>query len=444
MAERARHRQPSWGSFVRHQRVMHPAGVALAGIVLSLVVGVNASAVGPVAPSATPAGPATTPVGAAPLIPAGAQADGAAPTTEPVSFGVVLRSRDQAGLNAFTTAVSTPGSASYRHFLAPGEYASRFGPTPSTIANVTSQLRALGLTVGTANGSIVPVSGSISRIGAALHTSFRQYRLASGRTARANVSAPQLPTSVAGAVQAVVGLDSLAQISHPVQSVHPIATTDGVVGSHTGSDALTPNLTGPTACPTIAMTAGNGYYTAPQLASYYGLTASYAAGTLGSGSTIALVELEPFLPSDIAMYQSCYSTTTTVTTTNVNGGPGSGSGSGEAALDIEDVIGLAPAAHVHVYQGPLAGNATDADVLAIYSAIATADTAQVVSTSWVHAKCAHRRRCPTERTPSFSKWPRKARQSSLRRATQARPTAIRPAHCSRPAPQSTTQLASLS
>ena len=36
----------------------------------------------------------------------------------------------------------------------------------------------------------------------------------------------------------------------------------------------------------------------------------------------------------------------------VDGGAGSGPGSGEAALDIEDVIGLAPKARMFVYQGP--------------------------------------------------------------------------------------------
>jgi Pro-kumamolisin, activation domain/ell wall binding domain 2 (CWB2) len=357
---------------------MHRAGVAVAGIVLSLVASVNAVAIAPVAPASAPTGPATTPVGAAPVIPIGATVDGAAPVTEPVSFEVVLRSRNQAALDAFTTAVSTPGSASYRHFLAPGQYASRFGPTASTIANVTTRLRALGLTVGIANGSIVPVSGSLSRVGAALHTSFRQYRLASGRVARANVTAPQLPTAVAGAVQAVVGLDSLAQFSHPVPTVNAIATTGGAVAPSAVSGALTPNLAGPTACSAIPGGPASHYYTAPQLASYYGLTASYAAGTRGSGVTVAILELEPFFTSDIANYQSCYGTSTTVTTTNVGGGPGTGSGSGEAALDIEDVIGLAPDAAINVYQAP--NSATN--VLGIYSAIASDDTAKVVTTSW--------------------------------------------------------------
>ena len=55
--------------------------------------------------------------------------------------------------------VSTPGSASYGHYLAPGEFGPRFGATPQTIAAVTGALRADGLNAGrpSANGLTIPV-----------------------------------------------------------------------------------------------------------------------------------------------------------------------------------------------------------------------------------------------------------------------------------------------
>ncbi len=189
-------------------RQSHRTGIAAAtvsGLFLTLAVNVSAAA---------SAGTSDTPVGSAPAIPLGAQVQGAAPAAQPISFDVVLRPRNQAALDAFTTAVSTPGSPQFRQFLTPGEYASEFGPTPSTIANVSSRLRSLGLTVGTAQGSVLPVSGSLTKVGSALHTSFRQYRLRSGRIARANLTAPQVPSDVAGAVQAIVGLDTLTQLTH--------------------------------------------------------------------------------------------------------------------------------------------------------------------------------------------------------------------------------------
>jgi subtilase family serine protease len=68
----------------------------------------------------------------------------------------------------------------------------------------------------------------------------------------------------------------------------------------------------------------------------------YSLGDLGQGVRVALFELEPNLTSDIAAYEACYGLQTLVTYIAVDGGAGSGAGSGEAALDIEDVMGLAP------------------------------------------------------------------------------------------------------
>ena len=85
-----------------------------------------------------------------------------------------------------------------------------------------------------------------------------------------------------------------------------------------------------------------GANTADQIASAYGFTGLYQAGGLGAGQTIAIYELEPNDPSDIAAFQSCYGTQTSVSYVQVDGGAGSGPGSGEAALDIEQAIVLAP------------------------------------------------------------------------------------------------------
>jgi hypothetical protein len=336
---------------------------AVSGLLLTLAINVSGVA---------SAGTGDTPVGSAPAIPPGAQVQGAAPATQPVSFDVVLRPRNQAALNAFTTAVSTPGSPEYREFLSSAEYASQFGPTPSTIAGVSSRLRSLGLTVSAVQGSLLPVSGSVTKVGSALHTSFRQYRLASGRTARANVAAPQVPSDVVGAVQAIVGLDDLTQLTHALPTIS--APSDDVLGSNTPAPALNANLTGPTACGAAVAPPA---YTAPQVAAYYGLTSLYSGGTLGSGVTVAIAELEPYTTTDIQAYQTCYGTTTTVNPISVDGGP-SGSQSGEAALDIEDVIGLAPSATIDVYQAP---NSLSS-VLHMYQQVATDNVAQVVSTSW--------------------------------------------------------------
>ncbi len=139
-----------------------------------------------------------------------------------------------------------------------------------------------------------------------------------------------------------------------------------------------PLATGPTAC--SAASAVTDAYTANQLAGAYGFaTGAYAGGRLGAGETVALFELEHYSSTDISSYESCYGISTKVNETNVNGGAtGSASGSGEAALDIEDVAGLAPSATIDVYEAPN----TNTGLIDEYEAIADNDTAQVVSSSW--------------------------------------------------------------
>ena len=87
--------------------------------------------------------------------------------------------------------------------------------------------------------------------------------------------------------------------------------------------------------------------------------------------------------SDIAAFDECYfgaDHTGQVTVTSVDGGPGTGPGSAEAALDIEDVSALAPGAKIHVFQAPNMNGMFSA--LDTANAIAVADDASQVSTSW--------------------------------------------------------------
>ena len=75
--------------------------------------------------------------------------------------------------------------------------------------------------------------------------------------------------------------------------------------------------------------------------------------------TVGIYELEPFLPSDITAFKSCYAPaiTASVTAVSVDGAnPNAGPGAGEAALDIEMVIGMAPNVNVQVYVGPNGGS----------------------------------------------------------------------------------------
>ena len=105
--------------------------------------------------------------------------------------------------------------------------------------------------------------------------------------------------------------------------------------------------------------------------------------------TVAMYELEPVSASDLAAYQSCYGLHTDIQYAQVDGGAGSGGGSGESALDIENLIGLAPSAHVIVYEGPnSASGSPGAGPYDLFSAIVNQDRAQVVSVSWGECEAA--------------------------------------------------------
>ena len=90
--------------------------------------------------------------------------------------------------------------------------------------------------------------------------------------------------------------------------------------------------------------------TADKIASAYDFAPLYQAGDEGAGQTIALIELEPNSSSDVAEYQTCYATNAAVNYFPVATVARPGTQVGEAALDIEQVIGLAPQATIDVYQ----------------------------------------------------------------------------------------------
>ena len=261
---------------------------------------------------------------------------------------IALAPRNAAALAAYAQSVTTPGSALYHHFLSVGQFARRFGRSGAQLHAVRTRLAAHGLRTGriSANGLTLSVSGS-----------------AAGATAA-------LPRAL---VQGVIGSGGAAPSASVI--VHRSRRRAGVPGAT--ADLSSTGASAPCSAAT-ALAASAGAHTADQIASAYGLDSFQAAGDEGHGVTVALYELEPFSPADIAAYQACYGTAAPVTTTLVDGGAGTGPGSGEAAMDIEDVIGLAPQASIDVYEGP----ATRAGAYQTYSRIVSDDTAQVISTSW--------------------------------------------------------------
>ena len=308
-------------------------------------------------------------IGSTPVLPDRATVTGALPDSSSLHLTIGLAPRDPAGLQRFVAAVSDPGSPRFRRYLSVAQFARRFGAAPARVAAVRETLAADGLDVGTptANNLTIPVSGSARAVARAFGTGFDRVQLTGGRAAFANTTAPTVPVGIAGDVQTVVGLDDL----HVPQ---PADTTGARRRAHVVTG-------GPQPCAAAtALTANHLSYTADTIAAAYDFSGLYAAGDGGAGQTIGIYELQPVAAGDVAAYQSCYGTDASVSYVGVDNPSAYAAGSDdtEAALDIDQVIGLAPAANVIVYEAPDDG----VGGLELYSAIMAADQAKVVSVSW--------------------------------------------------------------
>lgn len=310
-----------------------------------------------------------------PPLPRGAVRLGPVAPASRLRLDVTLNVRDPAALTAFLAALSDRRSPQFHHFLKPGQFGPRFGPALSSVAAVRGALRQAGLSPGAvaANRLAIPVTATAAAVEHAFGTGLIRYRLPGGRTGYANAKAPKIPATVARYVSGVLGLNTLylerSMLARP--SVRPA----GARGPAPRRLALVSDSSGPQACSAAVATGG---YTANELASYYLMSPLYKLGDEGKGMRVALFELEPNLTSDISAYKTCYGVTTSVSYVKVDGGAGTGAGSGEAALDIEDTLGLAPRAAIDVYRGPNGGTGP----YDTYAAIISADKDQVVSTSW--------------------------------------------------------------
>jgi hypothetical protein len=313
----------------------------------------------------------------APRLASGDRVLGRVAATAQVSGAVALKPRDEQAITTFIQAVSDPHSALYHQYLSKGQYAARFGPSAAAVQAVRRTLVADGLKISSvsSNNLLVAFRGSATRVEAAFHTNLERVRLANGTMGQATTSAVRLPASIAGSVQAVVGLDNLVhEMSTLAKSPRHVATPLRKLARTSG---------GPVACPAAQELEIEGALTDQEVSHSYGASPLYAGGDLGQGQTVDIYELEPFSMSDIRTFDECYfdaNHTSNITVTNIDGGPGTGPGSGEAALDVEDVSAFAPDAHIHVFSGP--NSNIEFGNLDTWNAIAVADDARAVSSSW--------------------------------------------------------------
>lgn len=321
----------------------------------------------------------------------------AEPGSAIVHIALSLQTRDQAGLTRLVSAVSTPGSADYRHFLTTAQFNAHFAPTAMSTSLTRTWLRAQGLTVdGTTPGrSLVYAHGTAGAIGAAFHTTFGRFRVA-GSLRRAPLSQPQIPAVLRSAV---TGIDGLAQTEMTsTASPAPAFVNARPCSRYYGQKVATkqPKYAGKRQPDAICG------YTPAQVRSAYGLgktSLKVGNATLtGKGVTVAIVDAfaSPTIAADAATFsrrhglpqfakgqfsQTLFPGATDVPEVNPEGlGVVDPQGwAGEETLDVEAVHMIAPKADIDYVA---AAFPEDVTLFTALAQVIEGGKAQVISNSY--------------------------------------------------------------
>jgi subtilase family serine protease len=298
--------------------------------------------------------------------PSSATVAGAVNPASTVKFELVMQLRNQSGAEALVKAVSTPGSASYHHYIDAAQWEAQFSPSSADIAAAKNWLQSQGFTVGAVSkdGITISASGTAAKVESAFGTTLRDYRV-DGRTERMAAKDLSVPSSLSGIVTGALGVNQAIADPADASDSSAAATparfpsapnaflTHGPCSSSYGSSTTTTN-------PPF----GNGYpatdpnvvcgYTPGQLRSAYGVTSA----DTGAGATVAIVDAyaSGTQPADATQYFANHDPSNPFSNadyTQALGQPfddqdvcGASGWATEQAIDIEAVHAMAPDAHI--------------------------------------------------------------------------------------------------
>jgi subtilase family serine protease len=299
-----------------------------------------------------------------------------------------------AAVEQAATAMATPGSASYHHFLTAAQYQARFGPTAASVQAVSSYLRSAGLHVTSvgAGNRYVTVTGTVRAAEKAFNAQIERYRHA-GAEVQAPASSITVPSRLGATVLTVTGLDTSPSLTKPA-SRKPAPPPAGFRNArpcsrYFGQTPATFEADGTTPLPQF-----NGHtlayapcgYTGPQFRSAYEGSTSLT----GAGVTVAITDAyaSPTIASDASTYASRHGDapyrygqlTQTAARRFTDAKACDPSGwYGEETLDVEAVHAMAPGAKIHYYG---AASCNDADLLDTLAQVVDDNRAKLVSNSW--------------------------------------------------------------
>jgi subtilase family serine protease len=369
-----------------HKRTATAALVSASALVAGMLVGTSAAQAQP-APRAVPH--------SKPTWLAHAQHLGHANATSAVNARVYLAPKGGlAALEAATAAVSTPGSASYKHFLSVAQYHAQFGTTKATVNQVSAWLKSAGLRVTgvEAQNRYVSISGTVAAAQKAFGSNIDRFRH-DGQTVQAPAAALTVPASLAGSVLTVTGLDTTANKMAPThtadapppagfRNARPCSIYFGQVQAKFKADFHTPL---PKFNGKVLPYAPCGYTGTQFRGAYEGDT-----DLDGTGVTVAITDAyaAPTIKADAKKYAAAHGdaaysagqfTQAPHGAFNRQSDCGPSGWYGEETLDVEAVHAMAQGANIRYYAS---ASCFDDDFLATLASVVEENKAQLVSNSW--------------------------------------------------------------
>ena len=192
-----------------------------------------------------------------------------------VDFELVLKLDDAAGAQALVRAVSTPGSASYRHYLTAAQWESKFSPTAAEVSGARAWLASEGFKVGATSSDRITISasGTAAQVEKAFDTGLANYKL-NGRVVRLATRQMSVPASIAGSVVGAMGINQ--NVATPAAAAASAASTRAsALAASTRASALAATDPFPPA--------PSAFITAQPCGAYYGAKATTVTPAFGHG-----------------------------------------------------------------------------------------------------------------------------------------------------------------
>jgi kumamolisin len=266
---------------------------------------------------------------------------GSAPASRPLQLVLALRT-DAAGLRQLASAVATPGAPQYGEYESIGELAQRFGASASARRQVVQYLRRVGATAirVDATGLFVDATLSAGRAQGLFDTRLAEFATASATRFIAPTQRVRVPAPLRGVVDGVIGLDTEPVFSAPALfgDRGRLAPLHGDADQQAGS-AYMPVSGTPAGCSTALALHG---FTPNQYLTAYDYDPLHAAGVLGQGERVALIEIDGYRASDVRTFAQCFGLKVPRIQPFAVGVKKPLAPGGEATLDLEVLTAAAP------------------------------------------------------------------------------------------------------